>query len=259
MASFIIEDWMISERHLGGHELLAFALIHNVTQNGDGCWYGGYDKLASRIGAKQRGTIEAVKSLVDKGLIEKSDAVISGRVRNVLKSTVNTSAKTCVPSAKNAEQIQKNAEQKNALPLQKMQMSSAKNADDNKDNIVTPRSGTDTKVSIPSLPPRVGADAIERIYKLYPTKCPVRGRPTGKSSTDKKKIERLLKIMPEEKLCGIVQRYIQECIESQTPIKNLSTLLNNLPDYDEPELIPERQEEPKNNKPTFTFVGVPRG
>lgn len=263
MASFIIEDWMISEKGLGGHELLAFALIHSVTQNGNGCWYGGYDKLAERIGAKQRGTIDAVKSLVEKGLIEKDVATISGRVRNVLKSTVKSSAKTCIPSAKNAEQEQNNAEQthlqKTAAALQKMQRSSAKNADDNLDNISLPPSGVDTIVSPPSTPK--GSElAVERIYKLYPTKCPVKGRPTGKSSSDKKRIERLLKTMPEEKLSGIIQRYVSECVSSGTAIKNLSTLLNNLPDYDEPELIPEPSpiEQKNNNKPMFTFVGTPR-
>lgn len=154
MASFIIEDWMISEKKLGGHELLAFALIHSVTQGGNGCWYGGYDKLAERIGAKQRGTIDAIKSLVSKGLIEKGDAVICGRVRNVLKSTVKTSAKTNSPSAKNAEQPQVNADDNSSPALQKMQRSSAKNAENNRDNYTTPSSVEDTKVSPTSLPPR---------------------------------------------------------------------------------------------------------
>lgn len=263
MASFTIEDWMISEKNLGGHELLAFALIHQCTQNGDGCWYGGYDRLAVRIGAKQRGTIEAIKSLAAQGLIEKGEAVISGRVRNVLKSTVTSSAKTCAPSAKNAEQKQNNAEQthlqKTTVALQKMQRSSAKNADDNLDNSSIPPSGVDTIVSPPSTPK--GSElSVERIYKLYPTKCPVKGRPTGKSSSDKKKIERLLKTMPEEKLSGIILRYLDECVSSGTPIKNLSTLLNNLPDYDEPELIsePTPVAQQNNNRPTFTFVGTPR-
>jgi len=252
MASFVIEDWMISEKKLGGHELLAFALIHGVSQNGDGCWYGGYDKLAARIGSGQRNAVNAINSLVEKGLICKEVATISGKVRNVLKSTVKTSAKICTSSAKNAEQ-------KPTAALQKLQSSSAKIADDNLEEIFTPCSGVDTIVSPPSLPPKGSADAIERIYKLYPTRCPVKGRPTGKSSADKKKIERLLKTMPEDKLTSVVQRYLRECIESQTPIKNLSTFLNNLPDYDEPELIPVQQPAAPTTKSTFTFVGVPRG
>lgn len=84
------------------------------------------------------------------------------------------------------------------------------------------------------------ADA-ESIYKLYPGKCPVKGRPTGKSKKDKEKIKRLLKSMSKDELETIIRRYLKECVESDTPIKNLSTFLNNLPDYSDASSGPKKE------------------
>jgi hypothetical protein len=90
--------------------------------------------------------------------------------------------------------------------------------------------------------PKVEMDAVDRVYSLYPTKCPISGRATGKSSKDKVIIERLLKSVPEKNLADIIKRYIKESIEQQSYIKNFSTLLNNLPDYETPTLPIEQEE-----------------
>jgi len=75
-------------------------------------------------------------------------------------------------------------------------------------------------------------DAVERIYGLYPTKCPISGRATGKSSKDKQRIESLLKKgLTEEMLSETIKRYIEESKTSVSYIKNFSTFLNNIPDY----------------------------
>lgn len=76
------------------------------------------------------------------------------------------------------------------------------------------------------------AGAVNRLYALYPTKCPVSGRSTGKSSKDKHKLEILLRTFTEEKLGGIITRYIKECTEQNSYVKNFATFLNNIPDYD---------------------------
>jgi len=79
---------------------------------------------------------------------------------------------------------------------------------------------------------KVDSGAVDRIYALYPTKCPVSQRATGKSSTDKRKIERLLLSRSEEDLTNAIKRYLEESVKSQSYIKNFSTFLNNIPDYD---------------------------
>ena len=80
-------------------------------------------------------------------------------------------------------------------------------------------------------------DDVERLYKLYPTKCPVRLTPTGKCAKNKAQLRTLLKKHTASEIEGIIKRYIQECINGQIYIKNFATFLNQLPDYGEEETI----------------------
>lgn len=125
---------MIQERGLAGLDLLAFALVHGCTQKGEGCWYGGYDRLAERIGGKQRGTIMAINRLEEIGAVERFDAVIEGKAKRAIRSIWNSAQNA---DAQNADA--KNADAQNAeLTLQKMQLSTAKNAEpSNSNNIKT--------------------------------------------------------------------------------------------------------------------------
>ncbi len=77
-------------------------------------------------------------------------------------------------------------------------------------------------------------NTIEKIYKLYPAKCSIRGTSTGKSQKCKDKIKLLLK-KDNDNLIEIINRYIKECMESKTWVMNFKTFLNNLPDYSEQE------------------------
>lgn len=78
---------------------------------------------------------------------------------------------------------------------------------------------------------------IDFIYKFYPTKCPINNSSTGKSKKDKNKIEKLLIKNTKDQLLFIIETYISECKKSNRYIKNFSTFLNNLPDYEKPEEI----------------------
>lgn len=73
--------------------------------------------------------------------------------------------------------------------------------------------------------------SVDRIYKAYPTKCPVRGAYTGKCDKNRAQIRRLLKDHSETDLIYTIERYVKECTDGQIYIKNFSTFLNNLPDY----------------------------
>jgi hypothetical protein len=79
--------------------------------------------------------------------------------------------------------------------------------------------------------PKIDMDVVNRIYSLYPTKCPVSGRATGKSSKDKAILSRLLRDHTEQELSNTITRYVRECVEQNCYLKNFSTFLNNLPDY----------------------------
>lgn len=70
---------------------------------------------------------------------------------------------------------------------------------------------------------------IEKMYKMYPTKCPVQNRSLGKSTKDKEKIKNLLKTYSKEQ----IERVFKEEIDSKYGkgyMRNLSTFLNNFPD-----------------------------
>lgn len=73
-------------------------------------------------------------------------------------------------------------------------------------------------------------DAIEGLYKIYPSKCPIKNRSLGKNKKDKLKIEKLLRDYSAKELKNIFEFYIQDCNKTKTMMKNLSTFLNNLPE-----------------------------
>lgn len=92
---------------------------------------------------------------------------------------------------------------------------------------------------------------IERIYQLYPSKCPKRGSSLGKCTKDKNRIRTLLKTYSMD----VIERVVKHEIETKYGIQymqNFSTFLNNFPDVDciiteQPNLF-EQQEDVKTPK-----------
>ncbi len=82
------------------------------------------------------------------------------------------------------------------------------------------------------------ANAVERIYALYPASVIRTGgnRSSLKSQKDKQKILSLLAKYTEEQLSDIIRKYIDEDHGAYT--KMFSTFLNNLPDYSETTTTP---------------------
>lgn len=81
---------------------------------------------------------------------------------------------------------------------------------------------------------------IDRMYALYPAKCPKRGTSLGKSYKDKDRIRKLLKRYSFEE----IERVIQHEVESKYDIsymQNFATFLNNFPD---PDTVAEANVEP---------------
>ncbi len=95
---------------------------------------------------------------------------------------------------------------------------------------------------------------IDEIYLKYPTKCPIKNSSTGKSLKDKDKIRKLLKIHSKDHLIKVIEQYTNECIKSNTYMKNFSTFLNNLPDMNDND-----QEDNKIKKQTKTSEERERG
>ena len=79
---------------------------------------------------------------------------------------------------------------------------------------------------------RVPKEEVDEVYTAYPTKCVVRGASTGKSASNKNKIRTLPKSSTKEELLLIISKYIADCKKDKVYMKNFTTFLNNLPDYD---------------------------
>lgn len=70
---------------------------------------------------------------------------------------------------------------------------------------------------------------VEKIYSMYPTKCPVRKASLGKSYKDKDRIRRLLKTYSTDDIIRVVKNEVEEKYGKQY-MSNFSTFLNNFPD-----------------------------
>lgn len=72
-------------------------------------------------------------------------------------------------------------------------------------------------------------DFIDRMYTLYPTKCPIQNRSLGKSSKDKDRIRKLMKIYSKEDIEFVIKNEVSQKY-NKSWMSNFSTFLNNFPD-----------------------------
>lgn len=87
-------------------------------------------------------------------------------------------------------------------------------------------------------------DFVDKIYKLYPTTCPMRNSPLGKSSKDKERIRRLLKSYSMADIERVVRNEVETKF-GKAYMQNFSTFLNNFPD---PETVAETSVEPSHQQ-----------
>ena len=70
---------------------------------------------------------------------------------------------------------------------------------------------------------------VERMYSLYPSRCPKRATSLGKTKKDKDRIRKLLKCYSMEEIERVFNHEIEEKYEKQY-MQNFSTFLKNFPD-----------------------------
>ena len=105
---------------------------------------------------------------------------------------------------------------------------------------------SEAETDVSAAPSESAPDAIERVYRAYPNKCPIRGTATGKSAKNKEQIRRLLKDHSADELVSIIDRYVDDCTTGQCYIKNFGTFLNQLPDYsDDGGIFPKLGADPR--------------
>jgi hypothetical protein len=72
-------------------------------------------------------------------------------------------------------------------------------------------------------------DFIERMYAIYPSRCPKRNASLGKTKKDKERIRKLLKCYSMDEIERVFKHEIEEKYDKQY-MQNFSTFLNNFPD-----------------------------
>ena len=85
----------------------------------------------------------------------------------------------------------------------------------------------------------VSTDVVERLYKLYPSKCIVSGRSLGKSFKDKEKLKREIKNYGESYIEKAIKFKIDDCKKNTIYMPNFGTFLNNIPDITDIEEVEE--------------------
>lgn len=73
------------------------------------------------------------------------------------------------------------------------------------------------------------SEFIDRMYAIYPTRCPKRNTSLGKSHKDKLKIKRLLKMYTMEQIEQVIRSEV-DANYGVNYMKNFSTFLNNFPE-----------------------------
>ena len=154
----VITPAMIEDLGLKGTELLCFAVIHGFSKDRQGVFTGSISYVSMMLGMAPRTIVYALKSLVEKGLVEKTELGIAGAQRVEY-------------------QISKEA-------MQKLQGSYARIAQDLCKNCtppspLSPLSPSPTPPSsIPPISPKGEDERFENFWKLYPSR---KGRKNGKA------------------------------------------------------------------------------
>lgn len=92
------------EMGLKGNELIVFAVINGFSQNGNGSFHGSLAALQEMCGISSRHTIiDILKSLMDKGLINKTEVTLNG-VKNISYSVCAKKAQACAENAQGGVQ-----------------------------------------------------------------------------------------------------------------------------------------------------------
>ena len=90
----VIQAFMVNELGLKGNELIVYATIYGFTQDGEHWFYGTKGYLAEWCGATKGTVGNCLKSLIDKGLIERRERVEHCQLRIEYRATKNLTPPT---------------------------------------------------------------------------------------------------------------------------------------------------------------------
>lgn len=80
---YVTHGWMITKLKLSGRTLQVYAIIYGFTQDQESEFNGSLNYIAAWLGTSNRSTVlRAINDLIEKGLIEKRQAIINGVTLN---------------------------------------------------------------------------------------------------------------------------------------------------------------------------------
>ena len=74
----VVQGWMLTDLHLKGNELLVYACIFGFSQCEGQVFNGSLQYLADWTNSTKQGVSKCLKSLTEKGYLEKTDKIING-------------------------------------------------------------------------------------------------------------------------------------------------------------------------------------
>ena len=110
-----IQAWMVTDLKLKGNDLIVYAIIFGLSQDGESKFYGSLQYLADWCGATKQGIQKNLKNLIEKNLIKKEETFNNG---------IKYCKYSCIPYNKVAYPIQQSC-----IP---MQQSCTNNINNNK-------------------------------------------------------------------------------------------------------------------------------
>ena len=201
-----ITGWMVNELSLSGNDLICYAIIYGFSQD-DNYWEGSQSYLSEWLGVSKRATVEILKRLVSDGHIVKQEYEVN-------------KVKFCKYKAVTPN------------------LMDSKESSPNNNSSVSKEEGDKSLSKKAEI-----ANFVERMYKLYPSRCPERNTYLGKSMKDKDRIKNLLKRYTMEQIEKVI-RYEVDTKYGKCRMYNFSTFLNNFPDPNalDEEYVPNKKE-----------------
>ena len=206
----VIQGFMVKELKLKGNELLIYSIIHGFSQTENQRFTGGLQYLADWTNSTKQGVIKNLKSLVEKGYIEKEDKIING-------------VKFCEYYATELNTVLNKVEQGIKQSLMggiKQSLPNNKDIDNINNNIFNNKKNISNKVaSVPSDEENILKKEFEELWSIYPKKrgkkeafnsyCKYR-KSLGTDYTTKEDIEKGIEKYNNYIKCNVIQdKYIK--------------------------------------------------
>lgn len=214
----VIQGFMLTDLHLKGNELIIYACIYGFSQAENQTFSGSLQYLADWTNSTRQSVINCLKSLVEKGFIEKTEKIING-------------VKFCDYRTTNITQVVKKVD----YPVKESLTGGSKESLPNNIDIDNLKNNIDIKNNNDQI-----QKEFENLWKLYPRKI---GKPKALKAYQK---ARKKGVTYEEVEKGITA-YCKQIKANKTKpeyIKHGATWFNGECWADEYETI-------KNNKPVF--------